>query len=176
MNRLPTGARAGVFLLALGLAAHARAQTAGPSPQPDHMPPPGAMGKPEMDRRAARRFPQPVRAGVLVGRDLLKPEEAQPVLGRVTGLARRGDAIDVVVRLDGRWGLGWLGSNWSTWQGFGPRLVAVPVEAVALLGEHVALMDLTPERLGALPSFVPDPAAAVPPDATVRVGIVRPFH
>ena len=31
--------------------------------------------------RAARRFPQPVRVGDLLGRDVLQPIEAQPVLG-----------------------------------------------------------------------------------------------
>jgi hypothetical protein len=36
--------------------------------------------------------------------------------------------------------------------GVGSRLAAVPVEAVALLGEYVALMGLTPERLRALPT------------------------
>ena len=47
---------------------------------------------------------------------------------------------------------------------------------VALLGEHVALMGLTPERLRALPAFAPGSATAVQPDETLRLGIVRPFH
>ncbi|KMO19339.1 MULTISPECIES: hypothetical protein [Methylobacterium] len=161
--------------LVLALSVAAQAQTAGPSPAPDHMPVPG-MTVPDMAARAARRFPQPVRVGDLAGRLLLQPEEAQPVLGRVTGLVRRGDAVAVVVRLDGALGLGWLGLQRIDWSGFGPRLVAVPVEAVALLGEHVALMGLTSEGLRALPSVAPDSAAAIPPDATIRVGIVRPFH
>jgi hypothetical protein len=172
--RIP-GGPCGACLLALMLAAPVRAQTAGPSPHPDHMPK-AAMARPEMEGRAARRFPQPVRVGVLAGRDLLQPEEAQPVLGRVAGLVHRGEAVEMVVRLDGWLGLGWLGARWSSWQGFGTRLVAVPVEAVALMGEHVALMDLTPERLRALPTFAPASAPEVAPDATIRVGIVRPFH
>lgn len=162
--------------LTLALSVAAQAQTAGPSPAPGHMPVPG-MTVPDMAARAARRFPQPVRVGDLAGRLLLQPEESQPVLGRVTGLVRRGDgALEVVVRLDGAWGLGWLGLQRIEWSGFGPRLVAVPVEAVALLGEHVALMGLTPVRLRALPSLAPDSVAEIPPDATIRVGIVRPFH
>ncbi len=54
--------------------------------------------------------------------------------------------------------------------------MVVPVEAVALLGEYVALMGLTPERLHALPTFATGSATAIPPDETLRVGIVRPFH
>ena len=163
-------------LLTLALVGPGRAQTAGPSPTPDHMPKPG-MTAPEMAGRAADRFPQPVRAGDLPGRFLLQPEESQPVLGRVTGLIRRNDGgVDVIVRLDGILGLTWLGLQPVAWSGVGSRLVAVPVEAVALLGEHVALMGLTPERLHALPTFAPNSATVIPPDETFRIGIVRPFH
>lgn len=164
------------WLLALALAAQARAQTGGPSPHPDHGPPPGAMARSESEQRAARRLPQPVRVGALSGRDLLQPEESQPVLGRVAGLVHRDGGTALVVRLDGWLGLGWLGSAWASWPGFGPRLVSVPVEAVALMGEYVALMDLTPERLRALPTFAPGSAPEVPADEMIRVGIVRPFH
>ena len=166
----------GAVLLILALVAPGRAQTAGPSPAPDPMPKPG-MTAPEMAGRAADRFPQPVRVGDLPGRFLLQPEESQPVLGRVTGLVRRADGgVDVIVRLDGILGLTWLGLQPVAWSGVGSRLVAVPVEAVALLGEHVALMGLTPERLHALPTFATGLATAIPPDETLRIGIVRPFH
>ena len=166
----------GTCLLTLALSASAQAQTPGPSPAPDHMPKPG-MTAPEMAGRAADRFPQPVRVGDLAGRLLLRPEASQSVLGRVTGLVRRGDgAGEMAVRLDGALGLGWLGLRAVAWSGFGSRLVAVPVEAVALLGEHVALMGLTPERLRALPTFTPGSATEIPPDETIRLGIVRPFH
>ena len=171
------GSATGALLAVLLLAAQARAQSPGPSPEPDHGPPQRTMTRAEMDQRATRRFPQPARVGDLVGRALLQPTEAQPVLGRVTGLVRRGDgATAVIVRLDGRLGLSGLGLRWINWAGFGARLVAVPIEAVALLGEHVALVDLTPERLQALPTFAPDAAPAIGPDETVRVGLVRPFH
>ena len=166
----------GAILLAFALTRTGRAQTAGPSPTPDHMPKPG-MNVPEMAGRAADRFPQPVRVGDLPGRFLLQPEESQPVLGRVTGLVRRDDSgADVIVRLDGALGLTWLGLQPVAWSGVSPRLVAVPVEAVALLGEYVALMGLTPERLHALPTFAPGSATAIPSDETLRIGIVRPFH
>jgi hypothetical protein len=166
----------GAILLTLALTGAGLAQTAGPSPAPDHMPKPG-MTVPEMAGRAADRFPQPVRVGDLPGRFLLQPEESQPVLGRVMGLVRRDDgAAAVIVRLDGTLGLTWLGLQPVAWSGVGPRLVAVPVEAVALLGEYVALMDLTSERLRALPTFAPGSATAIPPDETLRIGIVRPFH
>lgn len=177
----PAGATRGravaAVLLALALVGPAGAQTPGPSPQPEHTPPQGGMTRPDMDERARRRFPQPVRVGTLIGRDLLEPDEAQPVLGRVEGLVRRADgSTEMVVRLAGRLALGGLGSGWLGWQGFVTRPVGVPVEAVALLGEHVALIDLTPDRLRALPTFALGSATEITPDETIRVGIVRPFH
>jgi hypothetical protein len=58
--------------------------------------------------------------------------------------------------------------------GFGTRKVVVPLHATALLGEYVALMDLTPEQLHALHTAAPE--AALPPDTTIQMGLVRPFH
>jgi len=123
-----------------------------------------APPEPDLAARAAGRFPQPVRVGDLLRRQVLRPVEQQNVLGRVASVVRRPDgAVLVVVSLGGVLGLG-------------TRPVAVPVEAVALLGEHLALMDLTPEQLRALPTFDGAGAAPVPPDETTRVGLVRPFH
>ncbi len=114
--------------------------------------------------RAARRFPQPVQVGDLIRRQVLRPVEQQDVLGRVAGVVRRPDGgVLFVISLGGVLGLG-------------TRPVAVPVEVMALLGEYVAVIDLTPGQLRALPTF--DAAGTTPlrPDETIRVGLVRPFH
>ena len=114
--------------------------------------------------QAARRFPQPVRVGDLVDRKLLEPKESQPVLGRVTDIVRELDGgTRFVVRIGG-------------WLGLGGRSVAIPAEAVALLGEHVALVDVTPGQLQALPTLDPASVRSIPPDERIRVGVVRPFH
>lgn len=118
---------------------------------------------------AARRFQQPVRAGDLLGRQVLRPIEQQTVLGRVDGVARRADGAVLVV-------VGTRDAGWRGTLGLGARPVAVPAEALALLGEYLALMDLTPGQLLALPTFDPAGAAPVPPDDTIRMGLVRPFH
>lgn len=59
--------------------------------------------------------------------------------------------------------------------GFNTWLVVVRVEAVALLGKYVALVGLTPGQLDALPLFDPAGTEPVPPNETIRVGLVRPF-
>lgn len=118
----------------------------------------------ELAERAARRFPQPVRVGALVDRRLLAPSPRQPVLGRVVGPVRsREGQIDLLVRTGG-------------WFGIGTKIVAVPIEAVALLGEHVALLDLTPEQLAGLPAYAPSAATEIPADEDIRVGLAKPFH
>lgn len=129
----------------------------GPAMAQASLPAPAALAE-----LASRRFPQPVRAGDLVGRRLLAPSEDQPVLGRVVSAARNGARLDLLVQTGGVLGLG-------------GRTVVVPMDAIALLGEHVALLDITPEQLQTLPGA---DAAETPVgvDETIRVGLVKPFH
>lgn len=111
---------------------------------------------------AAHRFPQPVRAGALIGRDLLAPIEAQPVLGRVQGVERRDESgYALLVRT--RSLLPW-----------GGRIVQVPTEDVALLGDFVVLVGITPAQLEALPQA--RPGSPVPPEQSIQIGLARPFH
>lgn len=133
------------------------ATLAGPAVAPafaEDKPPPGSP--------QAERFPQPVRAGDLVGRNLLQPIESQPKLGRVAAVLRGADGPALLIDAGGLLGVG-------------ARPVIVPVKDVALLGEHVALMDLTPEQLKQLPTAA-GASDRLPPDTTIKVGIVRPFH
>ena len=114
--------------------------------------------------KAARRFPQPVRVGDLFDRHVLQPIESQPVLGRLVALTKADDGgIDCLIREGG-------------WFGFGGRLVSVPVEAMALLGEHVVAMELTPAQLKSRSLAVRKPDNELPPDTILRMAIVRPFH
>jgi hypothetical protein len=114
--------------------------------------------------REARRFPQPVVVGNLIGRAVLKPVEAQTILGRVDAIVRRQDGgLDVIVRFGGV-------------LGFGARPIAVPIEAMALMGPFMAVMDFTPEQLGTFPTSDGAGLQPVPAGETIRVGIVKPFH
>jgi hypothetical protein len=119
---------------------------------------------PALQAREARRFPQPVRVGDLIGRDVLKPVEAQTILGHVAAVVRRKDGgLDVVVRFGGV-------------LGFGARPIAVPIEAMALMGQFMAVMDFTPDQLGTFPTDDGAGLQPVPADEVIRVGIVKPFH
>ena len=151
-----------------------RAQPAAPAAStaaaPSLAAPTLAAGNPvRSTQRAAERFPQPVQAGALIRREVLRPVEQQAVLGRVAAVVRRPDGALLVV-VDAR------DPGWRGVLGLGARPVAVPAGALALLGDYVALMDLTPAQLQALPTFDPAQAQTVPPDEVIRMGIVRPFH
>lgn len=117
-------------------------------------------------KRAAATWPQPVRAGDLARRYLIGPIEAQPVFGRVASpaLVRRDDGT-LLMAID-RGGL----------LGFGTTRVLVSLDDVAVMGEHVALVGLTPDMLGELASSPAGEGKPVPADTVVRMGIVGPFH
>ncbi len=113
---------------------------------------------------AAKRYPQPVRAGDLIGRDVLQPLESQPILGRVTAIVRRPDGgLDFIIAFGGV-------------LGFGSRPIAVPADAMALLGEWVAVLDFTPAQLASFPTADLGALAPLPADTTIRVALTKPFH
>ena len=140
----------GAILMTLALAGAAGAQ------QPA---PPGMS----FAEAAARRFPQPVRVGDLIGRTVLQPLESQPVLGHVRKVVRAPDGtLDIVVDYDG-------------FLDIRARPIAVPADATALLGEYLEIVDFTPKQLDAFPTF-DDAAAALQPGDVIRVGLARPSH
>jgi len=75
----------GILAVAVAGAGAAHAQSA----TPGGMPPPPGMS---LTQSAAMRFPQPVRVGGLLGREVLRPVESQDVLGWVRRVVR--DAIE----------------------------------------------------------------------------------
>jgi hypothetical protein len=113
---------------------------------------------------AERRFPQPVRVADLVGRRVLQPLESQPTLGWVRTVVKQPDGTtDVIVDYGGHFG-------------FFSRPIAVPVDAMALLGQYIEVLDFTPQQLNQFKTFDSGDAAPLPPDDTIRVGLARPSH
>ncbi len=113
---------------------------------------------------AARRFPQPVRVGDLLQRRVLRPVESQPTLGWVRDVVRQSDgSIDVVVDYGGVFGLF-------------SRPIAVPVDAMVLLGQYMEVVDFTPEQLRQFKTFEANGAMPLPPDSMIKVGLARPSH
>ena len=143
------------FLPAAMSPAHAQSNT------PGGMPPPTGMS---LAQSTAMRFPQPVRVGDLLGREVLRPVESQDVLGRVRRLVRDRDGqIMVVVDFGG-------------FLGFGARPIAVPVDAMVLLGKDMEIVAYTPDQLRQFPTFSPAGTTDVANDTTIKVGLAKPSH
>ena len=145
------------LMMTLGLTvAHAQ------SPMPGGMPPPPGMSLAES---TAMRFPQPVRVGDLLHRLVLQPVESQIILGRVYAVARDAQGNVVVVM------------NFGGFYGFGGRLIAVPVDAMVLLGQDMEVVAYTPAQLKTFPTYSPSPETAIVPDDTeIKVGLAKPSH
>jgi hypothetical protein len=143
------------FLPAVVSPVHAQSNT------PGGMPPPTGMS---LAQSTATRFPQPVRVGDLLGRDVLRPVESQDVLGRVRRLVRDRDGqIMVVVDFGG-------------FLGFGARPIAVPVDAMVLLGQDMEIVAYTPDQLRQFPTFSPAGTTEITNDTTIKVGLTKPSH
>src|SRR5271168_4622709 len=144
-----------VVLVVTGPAAFAQ------SPAPGGMPPPPGMSLAES---AAMRYPQPVRVGDLLGREVLRPVESQDILGRVRRVVRdRNGQIMVVIDFGG-------------FLGFGTRPIAVPVDAMVLLGKDMEIVAFTPKQLQQFPTFSPSGTTDVADDTIIKVGLAKPSH
>jgi hypothetical protein len=113
---------------------------------------------------AAMRFPQPVRVGDLLGRDVLRPVESQDVLGHVRELVRDSNG-QILVAID-----------FGGFFGFGSRLIAVPVDAMVLLGQDMEVVAFTPDQLRQFPSFTLSGTTPVPDGAVINLGLAKPSH
>lgn len=128
---------------------------------PGGMPPPPGMS---LAQSNAMRFPQPVRVGDLLGRQVLRPVESQDVLGYVRRLIRdRAGQIMVVVEFGG-------------FLGFGARPIAVPVDAMVLLGQDMEIVAYTPDQLRELPTFSPSGSTDIANDTVIKIGLAKPSH
>ena len=110
------------------------------------------------------RFPQPVRVGNLLHAYVLEPVESQRVLGTVEQVVRdRHGTLAVVIAYGG-------------FLGFGTRAIAVPVDAMVLVGQVMEVAAYTPKQLQAFPSFSPADATPVSADSMISVGLAKPSH
>ena len=118
----------------------------------------------ELAQAAAKRFPQPVRVGDLLHRSVIQPTESQDLLGHVERVVRGPDGVALVV-------IGYGGVL-----GLGARPVAIPVDAMVLVGDVMEVVGLKPAELRALPTYGGAGANPVGPDEVIKVGLAKPSH
>ncbi|HEY7244988.1 MAG TPA: PRC-barrel domain-containing protein [Xanthobacteraceae bacterium] len=112
-----------------------------------------------MEERMHRRFPQPVRVGDLIGLPVL--DDGDSTIGFVRQVVRTPEGKVRLVVSYGRW-FGWFG-----------RLVAVPIEAVVILGRQLASVDMPPSEYAAAPTWQGKEAVTLQSEETIRVGLGR---
>jgi hypothetical protein len=117
----------------------------------------------EAEARMARRFPQPVRVGFLIGLPLLDDRES--TLGHVREVVRDPSGR---IRLIVSYG-GWLG-GWLNWGG---RPIALPIEAIGIYGRQIAALDITPQDIKATPRWTMGNDRPIAPDETIRIALAR---
>ena len=107
-----------------------------------------------------RRYPQPVKVGDLIGLPVLDDDDR--TLGHIESVVRTPE---------GRSNSSCLTAGFSGWR---RRLVAVPIEVVAIAGRQLAALDMTRAEFDAAPAWS-DPAkpAILPAERGIRVGLYR---
>jgi hypothetical protein len=110
-----------------------------------------------------RRYPQAVKVGFLIGLPVLDQKDS--TYGYIREVVRAGDGKIALVVPYRAW-LGWAPTDW------GRKVVAVPLETVAILGYQVAALDFSREDFAAAPAYA---AGGTPLAAgeTIRIAVYR---
>src|SRR5471030_2056429 len=100
-----------------------------------------------------RRFPQKVRVGDLIGIPMLDDNDV--TLGQVVKVVRTpGGKIRLIV-------------SYSKWFGWFGRPIAVPIEAVAILGRQIASLEMQPPAYAAAPTWSQGDDKKIPDDEII---------
>jgi len=111
------------------------------------------------EERMQRRYPQPVKVGDLIGLPLLDDQDR--TLGTIQSVVRTPEGkVRLIISFGGL--LGW-----------GQRLIAVPIEVVAIAGRQLAALDMTRAELEAAPTWSAVQTQPIASNEIVRVGLYR---
>ena len=111
------------------------------------------------EQKMERRYPQWVRAGDLIGLPVLDDDDR--AFGRVRSVVRTPEGkIQLIVPFGGF--LGWR-----------QRLVAVPIEVVAIAGRQIAALDMTRAEFHAAPAWNDRSGQVIAAADRIRIGLYR---
>ncbi len=111
------------------------------------------------EQKMQRRYPQPVKVGDLIGLPLLDDDDR--TLGRVQSVVRTAAGkIQLIVPYGG-------------WLGWRQRLVAVPIEVVAIAGRQLAALDMTRAEFDSAPAWNDPQSQAIPASDVIRIALYR---
>jgi hypothetical protein len=124
--------------------------------------------EPTPEEKMARRFPQPVRVGDLIGLPVLDWQDS--TIGYVRDVVRTpAGKIQLVVPY-GAW-FGWVNFNGAFDRARRP--VAVPIETVAILARQIDVLDMPRAAFDSAPTFSAAQAVPLGRDEIIKIAITR---
>jgi len=111
------------------------------------------------EERMNRRFPQPVRVGDLISLRVL--DDRDVTIGFVRKVVRTPEGRILLLVSHGGW-FGW-----------GERLVAAPIEVMAIFGRQLASLDMDPSEYASAPTWVESGGTPIPDDEIIRIALTR---
>ena len=112
-----------------------------------------------LEAKMARRFPQKVKVGDLIGLPILDDDDV--TLGHVSKVVRSPEGKIKLVVTYSRW-FGWFG-----------RPVAVPIEAVAILARQIASLEMPPADYEKAPTWTVGTDQPIPESEIIRIAVTR---
>jgi hypothetical protein len=117
------------------------------------------MQEDSLEARMARRFPQKVKVGDLIGLPVLNDEDV--TLGHVQQVVSSPDGKIRLIVTYSRW-FGWFG-----------RPVAVPLEAVAILAKQIASLEMQPAEFEKAPTWMAGADRPLAHTDVIRIALTR---
>jgi hypothetical protein len=111
------------------------------------------------EERMNRRFPQPVRVGDLISLRVLDDRDVTIGLVRKVVRTPQGKVLLLVSQ--------------GGWFGWGERVVAAPIEVMAIFGRQLASLDMNPSEYASAPSWVEGGGTPIPDDEIIRIALTR---
>jgi hypothetical protein len=110
-----------------------------------------------------RRYPQPVKVSFLIGLPVL--DERDSTYGYIREVVRTSEDRILLLVPYRAW-LGWAPTDW------GRKIVAVPLETVAILARQVAALDFSRDDFATAPAY-DGKDSPISPDETIRIAVYR---
>ena len=120
------------------------------------------------EEKMARRHPQPVRVGDLIGLPVLDDQDS--TIGYIRDVVRTPTGKIQLVVPYGRW-FGWVG--WGGPLDWNRRPVGVPIETVAILGRQVDALEMPRDAFDTAPPFVASASTSIDRNEMIRIALGR---
>lgn len=133
---------------------------------------PAAPGKaepePTPDQKMQARFPQPTMAGHLIGLPVLDGRDS--TIGYVKEVVQDPDGKIKLIVPYAKW-FGWARDG--GWLAHGRRLVAVPIETVAILALQIDALDMDRDAFDKAPTWSPGAAQPLASNQVIKIAVQR---